>query len=527
MDNRKTTSSRFFLPFLVFSAVTCGTLIMVIEVLGSRVIGPFFGVGIFVWTSLIAVTMISLAAGYAAGGIISDRRGDPDLLYIIIGLAGVCTLLIPPLRSPVLKLCMHLGLRTGSFASSLLLFGPSLFLLGCVSPFVIRLATSEIGKVGRTVGGFYALSTLGSVLGTVLTGFVLVAYLRVDTIFFLVGAILLTTAILYFLLLRRLYPAALALVLLLPLYPRPTLVDKVMDNGTRVTVVDQREGFYGNVKVVDYSYGPIHTREMIIDGLVQGGVDMNSGLSVYPFAYPMGIVPGIMKPGGVSCLVIGLGAGIVPGYYARAGIEVDVVDIDPNIPGLARQYFGFTPTGRVYIEDARYFLATSTRKYDYIVLDVYTGDTTPAHLLSLEAFRLIRERLADTGVVAINYIGSLGEDSSMTVSVIRTLEQVFPEVEVYPLFDPDGPEPFGNIAIFAHDGTAAPVSPADLASRPVHPVSRGPFLDMVRWKRAIPRDVPYIILTDEYNPIDCFDAGLKEKVRKNILDNTDWDVLNG
>ena len=109
------THSRIYLGFLVATAFCCGSLIMVIEVLGSRVIGPFFGVSLFVWTSLIAVAMISLAGGYAAGGIFADRHADARFLYGIIFLAGLAILPIPFVKVPVLKLGVGLGLRAGAF----------------------------------------------------------------------------------------------------------------------------------------------------------------------------------------------------------------------------------------------------------------------------------------------------------------------------------------------------------------------------------------------------------------------------
>ena len=139
-------------PFLIGTATTCGMLIMVIEILGSRVIGPFFGVSLYVWTSLIAVTMIALATGYMIGGILSDRAKSPDILYILIGVAGASTLIIPYVKIPVLKLCLAFGLRSGAFAGSMILFSPTLTLLGCVSPFLIKLAAREVSTVGRTVG---------------------------------------------------------------------------------------------------------------------------------------------------------------------------------------------------------------------------------------------------------------------------------------------------------------------------------------------------------------------------------------
>jgi hypothetical protein len=151
--------SRVFLGYLIATSVVCGALVMVIEILGSRVIGPFFGVSLFVWTSLITVTLAALAGGYAAGGFLADRRPMPSTLYILILAAGVFALLVPSLKGPVLKATASWGLRSGAFASALLLFGPALFLLGCVTPFLVKLAARELRTLGRTVGSFAALST--------------------------------------------------------------------------------------------------------------------------------------------------------------------------------------------------------------------------------------------------------------------------------------------------------------------------------------------------------------------------------
>ncbi|MBN4079556.1 fused MFS/spermidine synthase, partial [Beggiatoa alba] len=168
--------SRSFLIYLLATAVLSGALVMVIQVLGSRVVGPFFGVSLFVWTSLITVTLLALAGGYAIGGMLADRLQKPAYLFTIILVAGTLVLFIPILKGPVLKACLPLGLRGGAFASTLILFGPVLLLLGCVSPYLVKLAAREMKNLGRVVGGLYALSTLGSTAGTVLTGFVLIAY---------------------------------------------------------------------------------------------------------------------------------------------------------------------------------------------------------------------------------------------------------------------------------------------------------------------------------------------------------------
>ena len=513
--------------FLLLTALVCGALIMVIEVLGSRVIGPFFGVSLFIWTSLIAVTLISLALGYWLGGVLADRRGTPETLYGIIIFAGVLVLLIPVLKSPILKLSVPLGLRLGSFVSTSLLFGPSLFLLGCVSPYLIKIATEELKDIGKTVGGFYALSTLGSVIGTAVTGFFLIAWLGVDSIFRVVGAALILLGVSYFLLFRKSWVAVAAILVpfLIQGQKSDAEISRLMDNGTRVDLVASHESYYGSIKVVDYTYRDQRLRELIIDGLIQGGVDGSSYLSAYEYSYFLQFLPYAMNPDGKRCLMIGLGAGVIPRWYESRGITTDAVDIDPAVFEVAEQYFDLKLQGDKFVQDARYFLQTATRTYDYIILDVFNGDTTPAHLLSQEALALIRDRLDQNGILGINLVGSLGGNSFMTASVVKTLESIFDQVEIVPTFDLGGAEQSGNLAILAYMG---PVKTADLSKirdSSIHPMANTLVNANLQKRFRFPESQKAILLTDDYNPIDFFDADLKESVRRDILESTNWDIL--
>ncbi len=431
-ESTSPTHSRIYLVFLVATAFCCGLLIMVIEVLGSRVIGPFFGVSLFVWTSLIAVAMISLAAGYAAGGIFADRHADARFLYGIIFLAGLAVLPIPFVKVPVLKLGVALGLRAGAFFSTMVLFGPSLFLLGCVSPFLIKIVAREVSNIGRTVGAFYAVSTIGSVCGTVLTGFVLIAYMEVSHIFLLVGCLLILLAGCYFFFFRRAAWAAAAVFFLALLWAHDESDAAVrsLPNGARIELLAHQDSYYGNVKVVQYVFKNKRNRELIIDGLVQGG--------------------------------------------------------------------------------------------NFIILDVFNGDTTPSHVISLEAFELIGRNLSDEGVLGINLVATLKGKTLMTASIVKTLRQVFDQVDLIPTFDPDEDE-WGNVVVLAYFGDEA-AFPSDLfAGETIHPFARKRISTFRQF--SFDEGVPAIILRDDYNPLDSYDLELKEANRRDILQTTDWDIL--
>jgi len=516
--------SKGFIAYLIITAALCGALVMVVEVLGSRVIGPFFGVSLFVWTSLITVTMVALASGYAIGGHWSDRRSSPDWLYGIIMVSGILEILIPTLKGPILQMSLPLGLRWGSLTSAFLLFGPSLFLLGCVSPYVVKIAAREMHNIGKTVGSFYAISTVGSVIGTLLTGFVLIAYLGVNQIFLLTGALLIAMGIGYFVFFRRKWSPILAVVFPLLLLPHETHVSKVMPDGTRVERINNRDSFYGNLKVVDYSYQSLHYRELLIDGLVQGGIDISTGQSIYEYSYLLQFLPYALNPDGRNCLVIGLGAGLVPGWYKAQGVDTEVVDIDPAVLEISRSYFGFNPAIPVHIEDARYFLINTKQNYDFIVLDVFNGDTTPGHLLSVEAMRLAKKRLSPDGVLAINLIGSIKHNTLMTASAIKTLQSVFDQVAIYTTFSASG-DGTGNLEIMAYDGAQREPLLDRIANLNVHPeIESSVRLSMLQ-PISLPANTDAMILSDNYNPMDFYDLWLKEKIRRIILDTTDFDIL--
>jgi len=519
--------SRGFILYILLTAVTCGALVMVIEVMGSRVIGPFFGVSLFVWTSLITVTLVALAIGYGVGGYLADRYSAPKYLYIIIMIAGSLTLLVPVLQTPVLKICVPMGLRLGAFTSTLILFGPALFLLGCVSPYLVKIAASQLRNLGAVVGGLYALSTIGSTVGTIVTGFVLVAFLGVNKIFLVTGIMLVALSIGYFVIFRRQWLAVTAAVLPFLLYHPFEFTSKVLADGSELSIVEHTESFYGTLKVVDSKSQGKHSRYMMIDSMIQGGMDMNNGMSIYNYNYYMQFIPYMLHPDGKDCLVIGLGAGLVPSWYEQHGVSCDVVDIDEQVVRLAKEHFNFKASGQIYAEDGRYFLASSSKKYDYVILDVFNGDITPSHLLSKEALELQRNRLSEKGVLAVNLIGSLLTENFMTASVIKTMEQVFDQVEIYPAFRVTERKGLGNVIVVAYQGNAREFHAVDESIFNIHPFYQQDIRSHLGTRFTFPENTPAIVLTDNYNPIDFYDFWLREFIRQSILETIDWDLLAG
>lgn len=517
--------SPWFLGYLMLTAVLCGGFVMVVEVLGSRVIGPFFGVGLFVWTSLIAVALLSLALGYWLAGHWADKREHPDYLYGIVMVGGLLVMLIPFIKEPVLEFCMPLGLRWGAFVSTLVLFGPPLFALGCVSPYLIKIATKEFHLIGRTVGRFYALSTLGSTAGTTATGFFLIANFRVDNIFVLTAAVLMGISVIYFVLFRKRYWLVLTMVIPLLCWPKYEPMDKVLDNGTRVQEIADRSSYYGHIKVVDYTYQDQHVRDLLIDGLTQGGFDMVNRLSLYEYSYLLELLPYGLNPGGDQALVIGLGAGVVPMRYEQRGVSVDVVEIDPVVVEVAQEYFDLKVSGDIHVNDARYFLAANQKRYDYVMMDVFNGDLTPGLLISSEAFGLVKRAMSDEGIFAINLIADMKKNTAGTHSILKTLEQLFDHVNYYPISRASG-EGITNIVVAAYDGAERKMDGEVLANMTFHPPIKQNILNsMFMPARLAPPQRTPIVLRDDFNPLDTWDSAIREEVRSGILASQELGLL--
>ena len=524
--------TRSFYFFLILTAALCGALIMVIEVLGSRIVGPFYGVSLYVWTSLIAVTMIALAAGYAVGGRLADRYPTPAVLYGLIAASGAFTLVIPTVQAAVLVACQPLGLRTGALVSATILFGPPLALLGCVSPYVVRLAAREAENLGRTVGSFYALSTIGSVAGTVATGFWLIGILGISTIMKLTGGALIGLAVAYFILFgrSRLAAAPAVLLALLALPAEQGARAGAMPDGTQITVQHAQESFYGRIQVMDFSFGDKLLRELMIDGMVQGGTDPRTGLAAYDTVVLMERLPLLLTESPERALVIGLGPGTMPIFYEQNGIRTDIVDIDPAVVQVARDWFDFDITGEVYIEDARQVVSTLTEPYDIIVLDIFNGDVQPAHVMSLEALRDIRRILKPGGVLTVNIVGALSGRTRMTESIIKTLGAAgFNQVDLYPMFDlkASGQDDlWGNIVLTAYQGERRILDTAQLRRWPVNPLAGNALQRLANPIRARPTEQA-IVLTDDYAPLDVEDAWMREALRSKIQSNLDPSLLIG
>jgi spermidine synthase len=453
---------------LMASSFLCGACVMVLEMAGSRIVAPYMGTSLVVWTSLIGVIMLSLTLGYWLGGVVSDRRPSRLLLANIIAVAAVATIIVGFAANPLLA-ALSSGVKNvyaASVIASALLFSVPSALLGMVSPFIVRLAMQSVVSSGGTVGKFSAMSSAGSILGTFLGGFVLISFFSSQTIMFIVAFVLGAVSFL----LRKGAPriaalsvAALALALsglcegagasseVRALFMKPEGI--TIDTHYNTIKIMERTAFGTNVAIRILQTDPMGAQSLMF-------VDRPNELySDYTKFYDLAFH---YKPDVKSVLMLGGGGYCVPKHISatRPDVAVDVVELDPGITETARNYFFLEdrPAQRIFHEDARMFINRESAagvKYDAVFEDVFGSSyNIPFHMTTVECMRKIRAMLADDGVFIVNIISSI--DGELFSGIYSSIAAAFPTVMIYPATYPNSVGMRQNVMIVALTSDGVP-----------------------------------------------------------------------
>ena len=426
-------SPRLTLYLLVFVG---GAATMGIEMCASRLLAPYFGNSLPVWGLLIGVLLAYLASGYLVGGRLADRYPHAALLYQLVAWAAFSVALIPVAARPILRWAVT-GIASyrasavlGSLVAVLVLFAPPVALLGCVSPFALRLTVKDTASSGDAAGHVYALSTLGSLIGTFLPVFVLIPTWGTRRTFLAISLSLLITAIVGLVQTARrtalFYWLMLGVILLLHLGP--------------VGSVKPAEGLLYE-KVSPYNYVQVLRKG---DELV---LKLNEGEGIQSTYRPQQVLTGYVydyfllaplfrnqspSPPVSSLCLIGLAGGTMARQYTAVygALPIDGVEIDPEVVDVGRRFFGLNLANlRIFIEDGRFYLARSRSRYDVVIVDAYRPPYIPFQLTTAEFFHAVRERLTDDGVVAVNVARTEG-DFALVDAIGATLKAVYPSVYI-------------------------------------------------------------------------------------------------
>ena len=429
-----TRGTRFFLGLSCFLA---GAAMMVIEICAYRLLAPFFGNSVYTWTALIGVILIAFSAGGYLGGHLADRKMALDLLGWLLAGSAVLTFFIPELHTVfAVGLSAH-GLIAGPVMISLLLFAIPGILLGAVSPAAVRFysLTLKDSHVGAAAGTISMLGSLGSFVGTFLSGFFLLSTFGVRSIFFGTAALLLVLAVAAFLLAKNTLKQQ-APVILSGLFafgmswmtaPKP-----------KPGVIFEHESFYHHIAVREQRDGDVTRRVLQLDSTMEGGMDATTGDLILPYQqyWKLALLREPAKVG--SALFIGAGAFGMPENVSREFPEakVDVVEIDPQVIEVGRKFFKLDehPHVQAHAGDARrYLLQNGGRKWDLIFGDAYNGiRQIPPHLATQEFYQQIADHLEPKGIFIMNLIAAItGPKAELTSGMLATVRKAFPYVEVF------------------------------------------------------------------------------------------------
>ena len=492
---------------LYFTVSVSGASVLAIEILGTRILGPFYGVSLFLWSALITVTLAALSAGYALGGRWADKGATYPRLSSLLAGAGLWLVAVPWIRNPLLHLAEPFGLRFAALVAALALFFVPLMLLGMVSPYAIKLRASSLDEIGRSAGNLYAVSTVASVVAALLTGFFLIPSFGVYRLTLAVGILLVAAALPGFL--GKRLPAVKLVLPIVILAAGAGLIRGSHENAPDPGrgLVFRGQSPYGEIRVVNDR----EFRYLLIDGAVHTVVDTSLYYSTaMPYVNVVDIARGYFERPG-RLLLIGLGGGSVAKSYHRNGWEVDAVEIDPLVTSLAYEYFGFDSLeARVHQMDGRRFLLASGGAYDVIALDAFGSSSIPFHLASREAFALMASRLAPDGVFVLN-VQSIGWNGTIVRSLAATLKTQFPNVLALPTMEP--PDQLGNVVFFASRRSL------DLRDEPPVPIDRfSPEYDRAHaWDNRFEPDMRGVpVLTDDRNYVDLWSDAVNVRERKEL-----------
>jgi spermidine synthase len=400
-------------------AFLAGWVVMMLEILGGRLLAPYFGYSVYQWGALIGVVLTCLTCGYYLGGQVGDRafaRGF--LLWALIVSAG-WILLVPIMAPGWLIQCRHSGPAWGAVLASGLLLGPPSVLLGTVCPIIIRLTFTN--RVANAAGRVYAVSTLGSIGGTFFATFYAIPELGTRVSHYVAGVlVVLAVAILALAGKQPRYLAALGLLLLAALPPDSRIPSGVIYHGESVhniiRVVDgvSRRSLYLN-------YGAGAQTVMRKDQLLTG--------DYYDY-----FAAGPLLNRAKSVLFLGVAGGTSLKQLVTIYPEVDVVgvELDPAVLAIAKSHFDLASSPRLHLraEDARWYIETTEKRFDLIAIDLFVTGHVPFFVTTREFFAQVEERLTAGGVMMI-HVRSVRPGQELLGPFIRTLRSVFPSVFVF------------------------------------------------------------------------------------------------
>ncbi len=494
--------------YLYFAVFISGMTTLAIELSASRLLGSVFGTSNLVWASIIGLILIYLTVGYFIGGRWADRSPFPATMYTILAWGAFTAGIVPLISRPVLRMAadafdqLEVGILFGSFTAVLILFILPVTLLGTISPFAIRLAISDPREAGQVSGKIYAISTLGSFLGTFLPVLLLIPTIGTTMTFLVFSGFLLLVALIGLWLTegwRKVLTLSWMPVVLIVL----AYIWAARPIKTTAGQIYETESAYNYIQVLEENgYRMLRLNEG--QGIHSMWSPTQIGFSgpweqflAAPFFNPGPYGPENVK----SMAIVGLAAGTLARQATAVfgPVPIDGYEIDPAIIAVGRKYFDMNePNLNAIAQDGRWGLEHSNRRYTVIGVDAYRPPYIPWHLTTQEFFQVVHDHLTADGTVVIN-VGRAPGDRRLIDGLVGTMRTVFPSIYVM-----DVPDTFNSI-IYA---TVQPTKMENLynnllyllSQKNVHPLLLDAIQRVVVYQQPTPDS--QVVFTDDRAPIE-------------------------
>ncbi|MDX2361246.1 MAG: fused MFS/spermidine synthase [Crocinitomicaceae bacterium] len=435
--------------FLLLLSLVEGASVMAAELLGAKMLSPFFGSSLYVWSSVMAITLGGLATGYFFGGRISLRKNSETILYRVVLIASLLTILMPYTAELAMSLFGMRSLIPAVIVCSLLILFPPVFLMGAVSPLIIGTITMHEKDAGKAAGTVYAISTVGGILSTFLFGFWIIPTFGLTIPAIITGlalAILPVYALVKKKAFKSLIPFWIAIVIsVIQLIGEANSAEK----GNSINkLIYKNDGVLGQIMVIDHDDGYYYedstrtgeySRWIYVNGISQTKYHPNCRTELdeevyFSYVHKIGqFLEEALPEGSRSVLLVGLGGGVIAKHLTENGFDVEVCELDERMEYVAREYFELPDNVDVTIDDGRHFINTVNKKYDVILFDIFKGEETPSHILTKESLERVKEILNPSGIFLINSYNFLEGDKGQGLrSIYVTLDNAGFNASIWP-----------------------------------------------------------------------------------------------
>ncbi len=447
MERHDILKNKYYLYLTEFFA---GMSVMAVELGASRLLAPYFSSSQIVWTIIIGTIMIAMALGNIWGGRRADKNPNPDKLYGRLLIAAVWIAAIPLVGKYVilgisgilvLTVSSHF-LVIAAFLACMAVFVYPLFLLGTVTPSLVKYTVDSLSDSGKTVGTLGAFNTIGSIIGTFLPTFVTIPAVGTAVTFLIFSGVLLLLSLIYFISKRKKAASCILASLLF------LLCSIFGHSGSfafwEKNLVYEGESIYNYLQVKDTGNSVILSTNVLFG--VQSVMMKEDELTGMYYDYAL-LAPALADAKeGSEILVLGMGTGTFAKQCMKyfPGAQAEGVEIDEKITRLARKYFALPDSVEVATYDGRAYLAAVDKRYDVIMVDAYQDITIPFQMSSLEFFTMVKEHLKENGVMVVNMNMHSQEKGNINDHLSDTIASVFPFVSTVDVFGSTNRELFAQ-----------------------------------------------------------------------------------